>query len=178
MNTTAILRERDSALRAVFWPVAILLALAVILLWIAGYGPGGASCKPTPVEAAAAPAAPAAVADVPPPAAPAAAAPVADKLYFPVNSATLDDENKAKLAKFVDFLKANPSAMAVLSGFHDPSGDPAKNEELALNRARAARAALGEAGIPENRVEMAKPAETAAGGSPEEARRVEISVRQ
>jgi K(+)-stimulated pyrophosphate-energized sodium pump len=178
MNPTASIREPDSAFRAVFWPVAILLALAVILLWIAGYGPGGQSCRPAPAatSAVAAPAAEAASA-APMAGAPVPAAPAADKLYFALNSADLDADNKAKLSRFADFLKANPSASAVLSGYHDPSGDLARNQELALNRARAVRAALGEAGIAENRVEMAKPAQTAAGGPPEEARRVEISIK-
>jgi K(+)-stimulated pyrophosphate-energized sodium pump len=66
-----------------------------------------------------------------------------------------------------------------LSGFHDASGDPAKNAELAKNRARAAREMLVKAGVPEDRIIMVKPQQMSA-GSPDDkaARRVDIYPAQ
>ena len=62
-----------------------------------------------------------------------------------------------------------------ISGFHDASGDPAKNAELAKQRQLAVRDALKAAGIAEERIEMKKPEEMNA-GSAEDARRVEVSL--
>jgi K(+)-stimulated pyrophosphate-energized sodium pump len=107
-----------------------------------------------------------------------AEAPPAEKVYFALNSTEVTAQAEGKLDKIVAYLKANAGATAVLSGFHDPSGNKASNEELALNRARGVRSALEKAGIPKERITMAKPAETTGGGAPEEARRVEVSVKQ
>jgi len=77
-----------------------------------------------------------------------------------------------------DVVKAVQSGNRVLvSGFHDASGDPAKNAELARQRAMAVGAALKMAGVPEDKVELAKPAQTTADGPPAEARRVEVKVQ-
>ncbi len=65
-----------------------------------------------------------------------------------------------------------------MSGFTDSTGDPAKNEELALQRARAVNAALEKAGIPADKIQLNKPETftgTDAGGNAE-ARRVEVSL--
>jgi K(+)-stimulated pyrophosphate-energized sodium pump len=186
-----------------YWIVAALLALLLLLLWFTGFGPGGSKCKQAmagycadnaPVVAAPAPAAvvatPAVVAAAPAAvaaaqaAAPAAvaAAPVAAALpaavvYFAKDKFDMPIGADQKLVDVVGYLKANANAKAVLSGFHDPSGNLAHNEELALNRARSVRASLEAAGIVKERVVMQKPAVTAGGGAPEEARRVEVSVR-
>jgi K(+)-stimulated pyrophosphate-energized sodium pump len=180
-----------------YWIVAALLVLLLLLLWFTGFGPGGSKCKQAmagycadnaPVVAAPAPAAvvaaaPAAVAAAQA-AAPAAvaAAPVAAALpaavvYFAKDKFDMPIGADQKLVDVVGYLKANANGKAVLSGFHDPSGNLAHNEELALNRARSVRASLEAAGIVKERVVMQKPAVTAGGGAPEEARRVEVSVR-
>ena len=65
---------------------------------------------------------------------------------------------------------------AVISGFHDASGDPAQNAELAKQRAIAVRDALKGAGMPEDRIELKKPEQVNAGDAAE-ARRVEVSVQ-
>jgi len=64
----------------------------------------------------------------------------------------------------------------VISGFHDATGDAAKNAALARQRALAVREALKAAGVPERQIELKKP-EQLAGGSDAEARRVEISLQ-
>ena len=65
----------------------------------------------------------------------------------------------------------------VVSGFHDASGSPANNAELAKQRARAVQAVLKSAGVPENRIVMKKPEQMSSDGSAAEARRVEIKLQ-
>jgi hypothetical protein len=65
----------------------------------------------------------------------------------------------------------------IITGYTDKTGDAAKNEELAKNRAAAVRDALKAGGVPEASIDMKPPlfVEAGAGGSEGEARRVEIS---
>ena len=125
------------------------------------YGLGGA------MEAAPAPA--------PAAAAPAASGPMA-KLYFDSGKAELPGDAATALQSVVDFAKANAAAKVAISGFHDETGNPAANEELAKERAKAVREALKAAGVAEDRVEMRKPQVTGGGADNKEARRVEVSV--
>ena len=177
----------------------ILLLLLFLLPALFGIGPNTwrqCAAAAAPVAAApaveAAPAAPAAPAPAPSPApatAPAApapavqataaspAAPPAAKLYFRTASFTAPADAEAKLASVVGFLKANPSAAALVSGFHDSRGNPVSNETLAHNRARTVRGLLESAGISKERIEMAKPQQTTGDGNNAEARRVEVSIR-
>ena len=64
----------------------------------------------------------------------------------------------------------------VISGFHDSTGDPAMNAELAKQRAFAVRDALVGAGVAETSLELKKPEQTAGDGSNAEARRVEVVI--
>lgn len=63
---------------------------------------------------------------------------------------------------------------AVVSGFHDATGDAALNIELAKQRAFAVRDALKALGVAEDKIELKKPEETTATGTSAEARRVEV----
>ena len=63
---------------------------------------------------------------------------------------------------------------AVVSGFHDATGDAALNAELAKQRALAVRDALKALGVAEEKVELKKPEATQGSGSNAEARRVEV----
>ncbi|MCC7458005.1 MAG: sodium-translocating pyrophosphatase [Nitrospira sp.] len=65
---------------------------------------------------------------------------------------------------------------AVVSGFHDASGDPAKNAELAKQRAFAVRDALKAAGVAEDKIELKKPEQINAGAAAD-ARRVEVALQ-
>ena len=65
---------------------------------------------------------------------------------------------------------------AVISGFHDATGDAALNAELAKQRAVAVAEALKALGVAEDKVELKKPEETTATGSNAEARRVEVTL--
>ncbi|CAM8663661.1 OmpA-like domain containing protein [Comamonadaceae bacterium] len=67
---------------------------------------------------------------------------------------------------------------AVINGFHDAGGDPVQNAELAKQRAIAVRDALVALGVPQDKVELKKPEEVMATGPANEARRVEVVVKQ
>jgi K(+)-stimulated pyrophosphate-energized sodium pump len=97
-------------------------------------------------------------------------------VYFDVNESVLPANGVAALADVVDYLKANPGATAVVSGYHDPTGDPAANEALAKSRADAVRASLVTSGIEGSRIDMEKPVVTEGTGTAEQARRVEVTA--
>ena len=99
------------------------------------------------------------------------------RLYFASGSAALPGDAETAMARAVMVLKGSQEAKATISGYHDTSGDPAKNAELARQRAEAVRDALVKAGIAADRISLEKPQATAAGGDPDEARRVEITVQ-
>jgi K(+)-stimulated pyrophosphate-energized sodium pump len=132
------------------------------------------TATPVPVAAtlATAPAAAAAVVATPAPAA--AAAPAEAKFFFDSAKADLPATAAADIGKLAAAAKAG-SGKLVISGFHDASGDPAKNAELAKQRAVAVRDALKAAGVAEDRIEMKKPEQINA-GSAADARRVEVKL--
>jgi len=67
----------------------------------------------------------------------------------------------------------------VLSGFHDATGDPAMNAELAKQRALSVRDALVAAGVAESSLELKKPEQMLdSTGSSAEARRVEVMIAE
>lgn len=169
--------------------IGVLLLLSLLVLpWLFNIGPNSwQSCvamaqsaapavapapAPAPVVAPEPAPAPAAV-----PAAPVAEAIPAASVFFDLDKTVVPQDVDQTLAKVVDYLKAHATAQAVLSGFHDPRGDRAHNEELALNRARAVRTVLGRSGIAADRVVMQKPQVTTGTGSNDEARRVEVTIK-
>lgn len=108
----------------------------------------------------------------------AAATPVASvDLYFELDRSDLPAGAADALAHVVEYLLSHPSAVALVSGYHDPTGDREHNVELAKNRALSVRDHLAQAGVEEARIDLRKPVETTGSGTLEEARRVEVSVR-
>ena len=107
--------------------------------------------------------------------APAAAAGPA-KFYFETGKAALPAGSDATIAKLAESAKANAATKLAVSGFHDASGDPAMNAELAKQRAVAVRDALKTAGVAEDRIELKKPEQVNAGDAAE-ARRVEVKLQ-
>ncbi len=175
--------------------IAVTIAIAVSLV----IGIVGAMSKPgsTAKAGAAAPtavAAPPAAAPTTPPAsagsqpaaaaaAPVAAAPAADaaggviaKVYFASASAELPPEAGDALKAVAAATSGAPGKKAVISGFHDRTGDPERNIELAKQRAFAVRDRLASYGLAEAQVELRKPQETTGDGNEREARRVEVRV--
>jgi outer membrane protein OmpA-like peptidoglycan-associated protein len=113
-------------------------------------------------------------------AAPAQAAVVVDdaeRVYFAVDSDELPSEAMDPLARVAEAARANPNAAVLISGFHDASGDPARNAELAKRRAQAVQHALEANGVMPNQLVLDKPRETIGGSDAREARRVELRVR-
>lgn len=119
------------------------------------------------------------------PAATAAAAPMGDdasvvvengvvKFYFASGKADLAVGALDALGEAIAAAKAGKKL--VLSGFHDTTGDPAFNAELAKQRAIAVRNALVGAGVAEGALELKKPEQTTGSGNNAEARRVEVMI--
>lgn len=180
-------QDNDQDIRVV---AAVLISAILLAVGLAvGIGihkaRGGAGDKAAAPAAAvaAAPAAPAPAADAAAPVP--AAAPVGDdasvvvdngvvKFYFASGKADLATGAVAALGDAVAAAKAGKKL--VISGFHDTTGDPAKNAELAKQRAFAVRDALKGAGVDEASLELKKPEETTATGSNAEARRVEVMI--
>lgn len=147
-----------------------------ILLWLTFYCTRGHELPPI-----AKPAPAIAPQSVPAPAvepSPAAAVPPAAKLYFEIGKNDLPNDAGDTMKPILEYLNANAASKAVISGYHDPAGDKAQNEELAKNRAKSVHEALKAAGIEEERIVMQKPQETAGSGNDAEARRVEVSIQQ
>ena len=163
--------EGDDGARVGLWVTLGIITLLLFSL-IAGLAIRQAHKKPAAKPAAVAATAPAeALIEGP------LAGDVLGKLYFESGAATLPADTAAALTAVKAALAAAPAtAKLVLSGFHDASGDPAKNAELAKERAKAVRAALQADGVDAARVGLRKPESTTADGKPEEARRVEIRL--
>ncbi|MBI5255204.1 MAG: OmpA family protein [Burkholderiales bacterium] len=98
------------------------------------------------------------------------------KVHFDVGQAALPPSAETALTSAVLALGANPGKTLLISGFHDLTGDPAHNAELAKQRAKAVREAMNARGITNDRVALRKPEKAAADGPAEEARRVEIRL--
>jgi K(+)-stimulated pyrophosphate-energized sodium pump len=98
------------------------------------------------------------------------------KFYFASASAEVPAGSSAALADIVKSVQQSGGRVLV-SGYHDATGDAEKNAELAKQRAMAVGAALRMAGVPDDKVELSKPAQAQAGGPPAEARRVEVKLQ-
>jgi K(+)-stimulated pyrophosphate-energized sodium pump len=97
------------------------------------------------------------------------------KFYFASGRSDLPPESRAALAEVVAGVGAGKTA--VISGFHDATGDPAMNAELAKQRALRVRDTLNGLGVANDRVELKKPEQTQGSGSLAEARRVEVELK-
>jgi outer membrane protein OmpA-like peptidoglycan-associated protein/uncharacterized protein YidB (DUF937 family) len=102
------------------------------------------------------------------------------KVYFDWGKAAVASDFSEKSKDLVEFLKSNASAKALVTGFNDPTGNPAANAELSQNRAKGVASAIKAAGIADSRVLVEKPADPTAGAakSNAEARRVEVTIRK
>lgn len=96
------------------------------------------------------------------------------KFYFATARADVAPGANEALAEVVKAV--GEGKRALISGFHDATGDAARNAELARQRAFAVRDVLKALGVAEDRMELKKPEETQGSGSNAEARRVEVTV--
>lgn len=105
-----------------------------------------------------------------------------ENLNFDTGSATLLPDASATLDPLAAILKAYPNVRAEVAGFTDAVGDPASNDKLSADRARAAITALVDRGVEAARLTPAAmgeraPAETnATPGGRAENRRAELVV--
>ena len=151
--------------------VAIALAVLLGLLTLTGMATPRGTCP------AAAPVAAPEVAAIAAAPVVEAAAPPAARLYFDVNVSNTIAEGKPLLDPIVAWLAANPTARAVVTGYHDPTGAAGHNHDLAKSRAQTVQAALVAAGVAADRIDLVKPVSTDGGGDLKEARRVEVIVK-
>lgn len=171
--------------------VAVVLIASILLAVGLAIGVGiqklrARAVQAAPVAVAAPAAAPAPAAAEPAPAA--AAVPASDdasvvvdngvvKFYFASGKAELATGALDALSDAIAAAKAGKRL--VLSGFHDATGDPAMNAELAKQRAFSVRDALVGAGVAESSLELKKPEQMLDSvGSNAEARRVEVMVAE
>jgi outer membrane protein OmpA-like peptidoglycan-associated protein len=99
-------------------------------------------------------------------------------VYFDTASAEVTPEFAAEAAPVKAWIDANPGDRLAVSGYNDPRGDRAFNEELSKNRAQNVAAALVAIGVPQGAIDLVKPEETTdATTTLENARRVDIVVR-
>jgi outer membrane protein OmpA-like peptidoglycan-associated protein len=97
------------------------------------------------------------------------------KFYFASGEAALANGAAEALADAIHAAAAGK--VLVLAGYHDATGNPELNAELAKQRAMAVRDALMAAGVAEASIELKKPEEMTGTGSDAEARRVEVMVQ-
>jgi len=97
------------------------------------------------------------------------------KFYFASAKADLAGGAAEALADIAKGVAAGKKA--VVSGFTDASGDAAKNEELAKQRAFAVRDAIKAAGVAEDKIELKKPEQMTGTGDASAARRVEVVLQ-
>lgn len=166
--------------------IALVIFFVVgIAVWHKGHAAAPATAKPAvAAAAAAAPAAPApttTVAEVTetvtvviPDGASIRVANGVVNFYFATGSADLAPGAAEALAAVIKGVESGRKA--VVSGFHDTTGDAATNEQLAKKRADTVRDVLIGLGVPASKVDLQKPAVTAGSGNNAEARRVEVKL--
>ena len=98
------------------------------------------------------------------------------KLYFDVGSAIPPTDSKEQLEGLVVKARSSSDLKLAISGFHDKTGNPEVNADLARQRAVAVRNLLVAAGVTEERIVLVPPAESTGGSDDREARRVEVGV--
>jgi outer membrane protein OmpA-like peptidoglycan-associated protein len=94
--------------------------------------------------------------------------------YFATGSADLAPGAAGALAAVIQGVEGGRKA--VISGFHDTTGDGGRNAQLAQRRAEMVRNVLTGLGVPADKVELKKPAVTTGSGNDAEARRVEVRL--
>lgn len=96
-------------------------------------------------------------------------------VMFDLGSDQLTRDAVTALAPLATKWRSQPGAYIEVTGYTDASGAHKANEKLAAARAKAVRAALMVAGVPEDHIRMQPPVDIIAGAT-SDARRVEVKV--
>lgn len=102
--------------------------------------------------------------------------PAVAKLYFDTGYHRLPSDSSSTLEPTITWLNNHPDSKAIISGFHDATGDLLSNQTLAKKRAQSTYDALIAGGVTADRIELRKPESTEGNGDLSEARRVEVSI--
>lgn len=160
----------------VAWVIGLAVTLAICVAVLAGTaafqsGPDSTASTSATTSQAAASAAGTSVA------APgsAAAAPLLARVLFDTGVSALPGDVAKTLAPAIEAATRSAGIRLAISGYHDKTGDPEKNAELAKERAIAVRDALVAAGVPLVRLELSKPQVTEGGTDDTLARRVDVT---
>lgn len=101
------------------------------------------------------------------------------KVYFDTGKAEVSSEFIERVKPLVEYLKSNPEVKVVVSGFSDPTGSAAANDQMSKKRATVVAEALKIAGVAEGTIVLEKPADiTGTGDTNAESRRVEVVIRK
>jgi outer membrane protein OmpA-like peptidoglycan-associated protein len=165
--------EQDEGTRTGVW-VALGVVAFVVLGLLGALGLRQINKKAAAPVAAAAPAAVAGLPEAEKLVDVALTGEVVGTLYFASGSSALAADAGVAMAAIVHAAAQNPGKNLLISGFHDATGDAAKNAELAKERAKAVREALVAVGVERARLVMRKPELTTGGADNAEARRVEV----
>lgn len=99
---------------------------------------------------------------------------VAGSLYFAPASSDLAADAAATLNMIRDVAVAEPGRRLMISGYHDATGDPALNAELAKARALQVRQALIGMGVDPARLVLRKPEQLVVDADADRARRMDV----
>ena len=162
----------------VAWVIGLAVTLAISVAVLAGTaafqsGPDSTASTSTPATTGSA-AASAAGTFVAAPGS-AAAAPLLARVLFDSGVSALPGDVAKTLAPAIEAATRSAGIRLAISGYHDKTGDPEKNAELAKERAIAVRDALVAAGVPLVRLELSKPQVTEGGTDDTLARRVDVT---
>lgn len=98
-------------------------------------------------------------------------------IYFDTAKFDIDPNFEARTGALRNWLASHPGTHLQVSGYNDPRGDKAFNDELSKNRAFAVRDGLATLGVPLAIMDLVKPADsTDTTESYSEARRVDVTV--
>lgn len=75
-------------------------------------------------------------------------------VLFATDQATLNPNGLSTLRKLADVMKQNPNRSVLVEGFTDSTGSSTYNQDLSQRRANAVATALGELGVPRDRIAM------------------------
>ncbi len=98
------------------------------------------------------------------------------KVYFDTGKAAISADGMKAIEGVAGNLKTSADAKVDITGYTDKSGNREQNLALARDRAVAVRAALENAGIGRDRINMRPPVEITGSGGDAEARRVELNL--